>query len=289
MSKTDAADHAYRVRRYYDNNAALFERYGQGGTSIHRAVWGPGVQTRAEAFHYVDELILRAVAGRGKGPPGGAPPKIVDLGCGVGGSLLYLAGRIDMRGEGITISPVQAARASELIAAAGATRVRCREGNFLALPDDLASADLAFSIEAFVHSPDAARYFAEAARTLRPGGTLIVCDDFLTSRASSPSRRAARWIEEFRHGWRVGSLLTVEQARTLAAAQNLTLVGDLDLTPHLELRRLRDRWISLLLAVARPFRLSGDYWHSLSGGNALQLALLDGVINYRFLQFERSS
>jgi cyclopropane fatty-acyl-phospholipid synthase-like methyltransferase len=284
VARTDAAGHAEGVRRYYDNNAARFERYGQGGASIHRAVWGPGVKTRAQAFHFVDELILGALSGHRDGKA-----RIVDLGCGVGASLLYLASRLDMTGEGITISPLQAARASELIAASKATApVRCREGNYLDLPADLADTDLAFSIEAFVHSPDAARYFQQAARILRPGGKLVVCDDFLTPSASHASPRAARWIEEFRRGWRVGSLVTVEQARALAAAEGLTLVHDLDLTPHLELRRPRDRWLSLLVALVRPFQPSGDYWHALLGGNALQLALLDGVLNYRFLKFERS-
>jgi hypothetical protein len=53
---SDAGSNALteRVRRYYDNNAAAFEELGQGGASIHRAVWGPGVSTRAEAFHHVD-------------------------------------------------------------------------------------------------------------------------------------------------------------------------------------------------------------------------------------------
>ena len=60
-STTHAADHAHRVRRYYDDNAAAFEGLGQGGASIHRAIWGPGVSTREAAFHHVDELILEAL------------------------------------------------------------------------------------------------------------------------------------------------------------------------------------------------------------------------------------
>jgi cyclopropane fatty-acyl-phospholipid synthase-like methyltransferase len=282
MSEADAARHADRVRRYYDNNAARFERYGQGGASIHRAVWGPGVSTRPAAFHYVDELILRAL------PPTADRPRVVDLGCGVGASLLYLASRTELTGEGITISPAQATRAAQLIADAGATAtVRCREGNYLTPPADLTGADLAFSIEAFVHGPDPARYFRSAAGVLRPGGKLVVCDDFLTPRASQPSPAAARWIGEFRHGWRVGSLISAELARDLAAAAGLVLVESLDLTPYLELRRPRDRWISLLVALARPFRIEGDYWHSLVGGNALQRALGAGFLSYRFLVFER--
>jgi cyclopropane fatty-acyl-phospholipid synthase-like methyltransferase len=281
ITSARAGGHAELVRRYYDHNVTAFERLGQGGASIHRAVLGPGVSTRPAAIHYVDELLRAAL------PPGPGQPTVVDLGCGLGASLLYLAERVDLRGEGITISPRQAERAAALIAAAGATdRVRCREGDFLDVPDDLAGrADLTFSIEAFVHSPDPDRYLHQAARTLRPGGRLVICDDFLTSEDPPASPRAARWLAEFRDGWRIGSLVTVDRLRTLAAGHGLTLVHDHDLTRWLELRRPRDRFISALVAVARVGRPGGDYWRSLVGGNALQLALLRGLLSYRFLEF----
>jgi cyclopropane fatty-acyl-phospholipid synthase-like methyltransferase len=282
-STTDPAGHAQRVRRYYDNNTAAFERLGQGGAAIHRAVWGPGVTTRQAAFHHVEELIRQAL------PADVAEPTVVDLGCGLGASLLYLADRTNLHGEGITISPVQAAGAAKLIAQVGAgDRVHCREGNFLALPDDLAGrADLTFSIEAFIHSPDAGRYFHEAARSLRPGGKLLICDDFLTTAAPPAAPRAARRLAEFRTGWRVGSLLTVEQVRTIADAHGLSLHRDLDLTPMLELRRLRDRGVSILVALGRTFRQDSDYWQSLIGGDALQWALTHGLLNYRLLELHR--
>ncbi|MDI1462697.1 class I SAM-dependent methyltransferase [Catellatospora sp. KI3] len=280
---TDAAAGTERVRRYYDDNAAAFERLGQGGASIHRAVWGPGAATRAEAFHHVDELVLRAL------PPEVAVPSVLDLGCGVGASLLWLAGRAELTGEGVTISGAQAARAAELIEQAGlGARVRCRQGDYLNLPDDLAgSADLAFSIEAFIHSPDPDGYFREAARCLRPGGRLIVCDDFRTSAEVPDPPRVARRLAEFRTGWHVGSLLTVDEVRSAAARHGLELVRDLDLSAYLELRRPRDRFISVLLAVGRVFRPSGRYWQSLVGGDALQWALLRGLLSYRFLELRR--
>src|SRR5262245_25572406 len=191
---------------------------------MHRAVWGPGAPNREAAIHYVDDLILGTL------PSGMSRPTIVDLGCGLGASLLYLAARRDMVGEGITISPRQAKRASELIAEAGAGgRVHCREGDYLDVPDDLVGrADLTFSIEAFPHSPDADRYFHEAARTLRAGGTLVICDDFLTSADPITTPRVARWLEDYRIGWRVGSLFTVDGVRAMAEAHGLELVRDLD-------------------------------------------------------------
>ncbi|WP_020523950.1 SAM-dependent methyltransferase [Catelliglobosispora koreensis] len=273
---SESVAHTERVRRYYDRNSAAFERLGQGQASIHRAVWGPGVTNRQQAFHYVDKLLLETLS------PGAS---VVDLGCGLGASLLYLASRIDMTGEGLTLSPKQAQRAAEL--ASETENVRCREGDYLAVPADLyASADLTFSIEAFLHSPDADGYFREASRTLRPDGKLVICDDFLT--AAGAQNTGQKLLQDFRTGWEVGSLLTVVQVSALAEKHGLTLVRDLDLTPHLELRRPRDRWITAVVTLGRVFRPQGEYWRSLLGGDALQRALVRGLLNYRFLEFKRA-
>ncbi|MFI5910673.1 SAM-dependent methyltransferase [Dactylosporangium sp. NPDC051541] len=291
MTSSTAA-HADLVRRYYDQNTAAFDRLGQGGASIHRAVWAPGVRTRPESFHYVDELILAALPLHSTQPSQqpaatGQLPTVVDLGCGLGASLTYLAGNAPIRGEGLTISPKQAEGATRLLNEAGlGDRVRVREGNYLDVPADLhGTADVAFSIEAFLHSPDASGYFREAARVLRPGGRLMVCDDFLTPAAPDAPPARARRLAEFRDGWRVGSLLTVAQVQAVAAEHGLEMIQQIDLTPYLELRRPRDRFIAALVAAGRPLRLSGEYWKMLAGGDALQWCLLNGLLNYRVLAF----
>jgi cyclopropane fatty-acyl-phospholipid synthase-like methyltransferase len=290
VSRAEGAGQAERVRQFYDRNAARFERLGQGGASMHRAVWGPGVTSREAAFHHVEDLILQAL------PPGTGRPRVVDLGCGVGASLLHLASRADLTGEGLTISPAQAARAEQLVAAAGlAGRVHCRVGDFLTPPADLAGpdragADLVYSIEAFVHGPDPAGYFRAAAGLLRPGGRLVLVDDVLTGSEDRLTGRDARLVERFRRGWRVGSLLTPDRLRELAGDAGLVPVEDRDLTAQLELRRPRDRWITLMLALGRPLhavRPPGEYWRSLDGGDALQHALVRSLLAYRFLVLER--
>ena len=94
-----------RVRRYYDRRTAGFVARGQGGRigAIHRAVWGPGATTRDEAFRFVESRIAERIAAEATG---GATSHVVDLGCGVGASLCYLAQRLPIRGTGITLSPV---------------------------------------------------------------------------------------------------------------------------------------------------------------------------------------
>lgn len=282
---TDDADgQVEQVREAYDRTTARFVRLGQGGVSIHRAVWGQGVTTREQAFHHVDDRLLALLPDRPN-------PLAVDLGCGVGGSLLYLAQRRpDLRAEGVTISPAQVTAAEQFVTSARlADRVRCREGNFLSPPADLeGTADLVFSIEAFVHGPDPAAYFRSAARLLSPGGRLAVCDDLLTGAGAAPTADARRRLDDFREGWRVGSLVTVEDAVRHAADAGLVLESDTDLTPYLELRRPRDRAISAAVALARgPLRPRSEYWRMLAGGDALQHCLTGGLIDYRLLVLTR--
>jgi cyclopropane fatty-acyl-phospholipid synthase-like methyltransferase len=272
------------VRGYYDANTARFERFGQGQGTLHRAVWGEGVGSRNEAFRYVDELIWRELT---KLAVRDDTTHVLDLGCGVGSSLAFLASRGSVRGTGATLSGVQARRARERGIRTGlADRVRFIEADFLALPSDVPKAHLAFSIEAFVHGLDPAAYFAAAARYLHPGGFLVVCDDFVTPKGGAPSPPEARWLREVRTCWLANTLVGTEEASELARQAGFELCKNLDLTPYLELGRARDRLISWLVGVGRHLPLGGFGWRSLVGGNALQRSLESGLIEYRFLVWQ---
>ncbi|MGE0463301.1 MAG: cyclopropane-fatty-acyl-phospholipid synthase family protein [Vicinamibacterales bacterium] len=309
MPRFDASD----IRRYYDRQTAGFVAFGQGGTegAIHRAVWGPGVTTREQAFHSVEDRIAEMLADRTGGPSvgrgwasggpsvgpkwafggmdgraeGAEPLHVVDLGCGVGGSLCYLASRLPIRGTGITLSPLQARLAMDRVRALGlADRVTCIEGDFTRLPDDLAPADLAFAIESFVHGPSPERFFAECARLVKPEGLLVICDDV---RRATGDRRAARTVEQFTRGWHVNTLVTADELRDLARTAGFAHERTTDLTPWLELDRPRDRAIAAFVALFAWLPLSRTPVAHLVGGDALQTCLKRGWIGYDLVRFRR--
>src|SRR5688572_28151279 len=103
-----------QVQRYYDRHTPAFVAFGQRGSAgtIHRAVWGPGALDRRQAFHYVEDQIAELI---GRRPRTAEAPHVVDLGCGVGASLCYLAEMLPIRGTGITLSPIQAELATRRI------------------------------------------------------------------------------------------------------------------------------------------------------------------------------
>ena len=270
-----------RVRDYYDRNTPAFIRLGQGAGAIHRAVWGPGVSSRAEAFTYVDALV----AGEVRSLASSRQLHVVDLGCGVGASVAYLARALPVRATGVTLSPVQARMAAERLAEAGlADRVRCVEGDYTALPPEVETADAAYAIESFVHGPSPERFFREAARLVRPGGLLMVCDDV---RRESDDPRAARVTRQFARGWHVNTLVTAAELRQLAAAAGFTHERTMDLTPWLELNRPRDRAIRLLAAAAQWLPGEPTWLAPLVGGTALQQGLERGWLAYEFAIFRR--
>lgn len=280
MPRFDAA----RIRGYYDRNTAAFVAFGQGGGvgAIHRAVWGPGVTDRRQAFRYVEDQIAAVAEGL---PKPLTDQHIVDLGCGVGASLCYLAERLPIRGTGVTLSPAQAAFARQRVEDAGLRgRVTCLEGDYSDLPAEIAAADLAFAIESFVHAPNPARFFGQCARLVRPGGALVICDDF---RRPTNARAASAAIERFCRGWHVNTLLTSEALLHIAGDAGFAHVSTEALASYLELNRPRDRAIAAFVAPLGRMPWRWARLDPLIGGAALGRCLAHGWIGYDLVVFRR--
>lgn len=275
---------ATAIRRYYDRHTPVFLRYGRGRSTgaIHRAVWGPDVTSRTAAFRYVEARIvdhLRSTALDHEAT------HVVDLGCGVGSSLVYLAERLPIRGTGVTLSPVQAAMAEARIRQAGLShRLRCLAGDFTDLPPSIPAADLAYAIEAFVHGPSAETFFDQCRRLVRSGGWLIICDDVQRPVTGALARDT---IDRFCRGWHINTLLDASELAARAREAGFVREAVHDLTAFVELGRPRDR---ILAPIARLLRLvpplAAHYGH-LVGGDALQRCLRAGWIGYDLTVFRR--
>lgn len=273
-----------KVREYYDRNTEAFLERGQGGdvAAIHRAVWGPGVETRAEAFHYLESCIIELVAAMPR-----QPDHIVDLGCGVGGSLYVMAAHLDCPLTGITLSPEQARIGRVRASQAGLeARLSCLEGDYCNLPPSLAPAQLAYAIESFLHVPDPDAFFGNAARLVSDQGLLVICDDFV--RLPWPAGRAERWIRRFAEDWQSPHLMTHEHCIAYAHSHGFELEQQRDLSGYLELGRPRDWLIAAAMHGLGWLHLRHPGFQMLRGGHALQRCLQRGDICFRMLVFRRS-
>ena len=104
-----------------------------------------------------------------------SPKTVLDVGCGIGGTSRYLAKAYpDARVTGITLSPNQVQRATELAKERSLDNVEFKVMNALEMdyPDD--SFDLVWACESGEHMPDKKAYVEEMTRVLKPGGTLVI-------------------------------------------------------------------------------------------------------------------
>ena len=282
----DVAAPVSSVRQYYERNTRLFllpGRRKQTG-SIHRAVWARGVSDLETALNYSNELVRTELLELVENDLD-LSIRVADLGCGVGGSLTYLASRMPgaLWGIGATISPQQAQLARRQAEQLGlGDRCAFVEADYLALPLP-EGLDAAYSIEAFAHAADPQRVFCEASRILRAGGRLLLCDDFRGEQVEAGNF----WLDAFQQGWQAAGVTSLSQAEALARRCGMRLVEQLELTPYLRLSRLPAgiaRWL-----VSAGLRSNDPYWRSVAGGIALQQALKAGIVTYLFVVFEKSA
>lgn len=294
--KRKSTDNASAVRAYYESNTRLFLSLGIGGRTlaIRRAVWADGVETLQQAVEYVNGLIAAEARERAAMMAlTDGELRILDIGCGVGGSLLFLAGALDapLQGVGVTISPRQAGIARRQARARGHS-ARC---SFLAADFTRVTGmplfHLAFAIESFVHFTTPAAFFAAAAGSLAPGGRLIVADDFLTETRRSPGERRSprdgRLVEAFRKGWILPSLCSVEGAVQSAADCGMRLVKDRDLSACLHQTRVSIRLGGWVVRIVRALPVPWSYWRSSVGSLALATCQRAGLVKYHVLAFEK--
>jgi MPBQ/MSBQ methyltransferase len=165
------------------------------GEHVHLGHYGnpPGAcDFRAAKAAFVHELARWS--GLDRLPPGS---RVLDVGCGIGGSARILARDYGFEVLGISISPAQIARARELTPAdLPGCRFAVMDALALALPDGSPGAgfDAVWSVEAGPHMPDKQRYADEMLRVLRPGGCLAVADWNRRDPAVAPMNRLERWV-----------------------------------------------------------------------------------------------
>lgn len=134
--------------------------------------------------------------------------KILDAGCGIGGSAIWLAKHFGARVTGINISRMQLKIAKNLAKenkVDNLVQFDIRDFNNTKFPKN--SFDVVWGLESICHAENKKKFLREAIRVLKAGGRIIIADGFLKNKelAENEGKIYNRW----RDGWAVPNLSTV--------------------------------------------------------------------------------
>lgn len=192
------------VARYYDANTLFYRVFWHESKSlgIHFGYYDPDIHSHQDAILRVNQTLAKMADIK-------PTDKVLDAGCGVGGSSIWIAKNIGAHVNGITISPVQVKKANKYKKREGVADLcdfYVGDFNHTGFPDQ--SFDVVWGIEAFCYALDKEALMKEFYRILKPGGRVIMSDWFAIKTKFTPEEQPI--YDEFIYGFAVPSLETPE-------------------------------------------------------------------------------
>jgi tocopherol O-methyltransferase len=267
-----------RIRDHYDRLSPVYQE--MWGNHIHHGYWIDGRETKERAQEQLVEVLAQRV---------GISPRarILDVGCGIGGSAISLARRYKARVTGITISPVQAAMAFE-----HATRDRVKNCNFAAMDAEAIAIrdrfDFIWAVEALSHIPNKNLVFSELTALLRPRGRFVIADWFKGENLAIELEK--EYLQPVITSMLLPELTTMRRYAELLRSHKYRIMVVDDLTPHVSKTwdLCMQMWqIPAVWQIATTY--GPDFIAFLRGFRAMKRAFETGVFRYGLIVAERIS
>lgn len=167
------------INSYYSQAGPDYETWSKA-FNMHYGYWKPGMNPfkREKMLNQMTLEVFQRL-----GINAASEAEILDMGCGVGGSMRYLTRQYNhLKLKGITIVPWQINKGRSLAEKAGlSSQIEFIEGDFTNSPFKSGSLDGIYAIESACHAPgdDKKDFIEEAFRLLKPGCKLVIADGFI--------------------------------------------------------------------------------------------------------------
>eukprot|EP00924_Labyrinthula_sp_SR-Ha-C_P013407 augustus_masked-scaffold_5-processed-gene-1.15-mRNA-1 protein AED:0.28 eAED:0.28 QI:0/-1/0/1/-1/1/1/0/338 len=212
------------VGKEYDQWAAdgVLEKFW--GEHIHHGYFGEDGKDKVGSIKAKEILIEKLIefasfvetADKVKNAKKSGSLKILDIGCGIGGSSRFLARwaiekGIKVETYGVTLSDKQVERARQLSKQQG-LQDNCffQKADALALPFSDAEFDLVWSLESGEHMPDKEIFVKEAYRVLKPKGKLMIAT-WCTKEASELTEAEKRSLNIIYKEWALPFFVSMQE------------------------------------------------------------------------------
>ena len=194
--------HEKIIQYYQDTENAYKDSWDLNNSlAIHFGYWDSAVKSFPQSLIRMNEVMMEAAVIK-------TTDKVLDAGCGVGGSSIFMAAAIGCNVTGITLSERQAQQASLNAKEKGVENlVDFKAMDYCATDFPAASFDVVWGCESICYADNKEKFIKEAFRLLKPGGRLVVADGFVSSFADNDNPIIQQWLE----GWQVNYLESPER------------------------------------------------------------------------------
>ncbi len=213
------------IENYYDQTEVHYKMHWklEEGLGLHYGIWDENTKTLAEAVLNSNYRLMK-LGNIQKGD------LVLDAGCGVGGSSVYLAKNVGCKVRGITLSAKQVQTATGNAQARGVgdlvefSQQDYTNTNF---PDN--TFNFAWCIESMETATDKALFFKEMKRIIKPGGKILVADIFKPEGYDITKEPD---MLTMLNGWAMSDILSIEELHSTAAQGGFKVAALVDVSTN---------------------------------------------------------
>jgi cyclopropane fatty-acyl-phospholipid synthase-like methyltransferase len=214
------------ISRYYDLSETHYRRIWKldKSRSLHYGYWDESTKNFHEALVNINK-ILSETAGIKTGE------RVLDAGCGVGGSSVWLAKERGCKVVGISLNQRQINKATGFAIQAGLDDDVVFEQNDYNNTGYASGAfDIVWGIESICYADEKRKFLQEAHRLLKPGGRIILADFF---KEKGLDEKNTRLVTQWANGWAINDFSTKEEFEEGLLSVGFTNIKILDITPNI--------------------------------------------------------
>ncbi len=188
---------------YYDHLQIMYDIfYSRGTSSLHYGFWEKNTKTIEESIINTNKFVVKCLNLNDK-------DIILDAGCGIGGTCLFIGKRYNAKIIGITLSKRQLIRARKKANIIGLNNVTFSQQDYTKTDFKDKSFTKIYGIESICYTKNNLDFLIEAYRLLKNNGRLVISDGFLAR--ENLNKKEKQVLKSCLIGWDLPNLSTKEK------------------------------------------------------------------------------